>query len=215
MLQAPSTSCVKSADFSTFESGGPDSDARLRPPFRWPSHREARGYLYVRLDSNRPDSSEATMRALLSVHENVLTMSTLCRGASFGEPGAVAVVLARVPTEKLTVELRPGCTSMFFLNDADEAALGLEDICCLAVDQAQRNKWVAVFRRMEIPVWGRVGLEDRQERASARVLLPSMFPPTPTATVAATSQSQPYHRAAPCGPGASRALIKPLIRHRS
>jgi hypothetical protein len=55
---------------------------------------------------------------------------------------------AYAPIAKLSVELWLGRTSMFFLKHAAEAALS--DMCCVAVDQTQREMFVAVFCRMEV-----------------------------------------------------------------
>ena len=55
---------------------------------------------------------------------------------------------ANAPLAELSVELWLGRTSMFFLKHAAEAALS--DMRCVAVDQTQREMFVAVFCRMEV-----------------------------------------------------------------
>ena len=62
------------------------------------------------------------------------------------------VVVASIPAEELAVGLQRGRTDMFIIATRYRNKL-YDDIACFADDQGKRNKWIAVFRRMGVPIF--------------------------------------------------------------
>ena len=57
-----------------------------------------------------------------------------------------------VPVEELAVGLQRGRTDMFIIATRNGNKL-YDDISCFADDQEKRNKWIAVLRRMGVPIF--------------------------------------------------------------
>ena len=106
-------------------------------PKPWPRDRIARGCLTVRAT---PSNLVRGVETFCLIQDSQMTISLI-------QPGGVNVELARVATNDLIVTLFPGHFQMFRL-----ATAGGVDIYCFAADQEKRNKWVAVFRRMNIVI---------------------------------------------------------------
>jgi len=102
----------------------------------WPPHREARGFMSLRLDPASARSAEA----LVSVLHNVLTVHI-----QSSPGGAFDTTMASIPVEHLVVTLRPGQFELLVLSCLTDDA---GEIFCFCQDQTARNKWVYVFRRV-------------------------------------------------------------------
>jgi hypothetical protein len=103
----------------------------------WPAHREARGELTLKATADHRRS----LRAVCSIKNGVLTLTV---------EGSSAVV-AEVPVAELAVGLQRGCNNMFMIATVYQSKM-FDEIFCFADDQVKRNKWIAVFRRMGVPV---------------------------------------------------------------
>jgi hypothetical protein len=104
----------------------------------WPADREVRGRLTLRASA---DHSNA-MRAVFSIRHGVLSVR-IARST---------VVVAAVPVHELAVGLRRGRTDMFTVATLHEDRM-YDEIYCFAEDHIKHSKWVAVFRRMGVPVF--------------------------------------------------------------
>ena len=104
----------------------------------WPADREVRGKLTLRASA---DHSNA-MRAVCSIRHGVLSIR-IARST---------VVVAAVPVHELAVGLRRGRTEMFTVATLHEDRM-YDEIYCFADDQIKHNEWIAVFRRMGVPVF--------------------------------------------------------------
>ena len=112
----------------------------------WPAQREARGLLTVKAS---PTHSKG-LCAECSVQNDVLTLS-IAR-ASHESSGASSGTVVAVPVEELAVGLQRGRTDMFIIATRNGDKL-YDDISCFADDQEKRNKWIAVLRRMGVPIF--------------------------------------------------------------
>jgi hypothetical protein len=112
----------------------------------WPAQREARGLLTVKAS---PTHSKG-LCAECSVQNDVLTLS-IAR-ASRESSGASSGTVVAVPVEELAVGLQRGRTDMFIIATRNGDKL-YDDISCFADDQEKRNKWIAVLRRMGVPIF--------------------------------------------------------------
>ena len=119
----------------------------------WPAQREARGLLTIKASPNHSKG----MRAECSVQNDVLSLSI---AESSGTSSGTVVA---VPIEELAVGLQRGRTDMFIIATRNGDQL-YDDISCFADDQEKRNKWIAVLRRMGVPIFdlsdGRNNLGD-------------------------------------------------------
>ena len=61
--------------------------------------------------------------------------------------------LVEVPLEELAVGLQPGLANMFTIATFYENRMYDDDICCFAGGQAERDEWISIFRRMDVPVF--------------------------------------------------------------
>jgi hypothetical protein len=61
-------------------------------------------------------------------------------------------VLAEVPVDQLAVGLLKGRTDMIMLATLHKGRM-YDEIYCVAAGQSKRNQWIAVFRRMGVPVF--------------------------------------------------------------
>ena len=116
------------------------------PATRWPKHDEARGELTVK---NSPDGGEAT-RAVCSVQHGVLTLTAV--KTQDGHGCAPARPLEE-PVRFLALGLQRARASMFVLATRRSDNTLDDDVYCFADSSAERNKWVAVFRRMGVPIF--------------------------------------------------------------
>ena len=108
----------------------------------WPAQREARGLLTIKASPNHSKG----MRAECSVQNDVLSLSI---AESSGTSSGTVVA---VPIEELAVGLQRGRTDMFIIATRNGDQL-YDDISCFADDQEKRNKWIAVLRRMGVPIF--------------------------------------------------------------
>jgi hypothetical protein len=103
-----------------------------------PADREVRGQLTLMASADHIDA----MRAVCSIRHGVLSMR-IARSTE---------VVAAVPVHELAVGLSRECTDMFTVATLHEDRM-YDEIYCFADDQIKRNKWIAVFRRMGVPVF--------------------------------------------------------------
>lgn len=109
----------------------------------WPENREVRGFLRV---STRAREEGGSLEALCSISRGTLTLGVEpSKGAGTG----FDTVMAQISVGKLSIKVFPGRFDMFRLGCQDEEC---GDIYCFATDQTARNKWIAVFRRMNIAI---------------------------------------------------------------
>ena len=115
---------------------------RQAPAFRdaqeWPAHRRVRGRLTLKASV---DHSNA-VRAVCSISGGVLSISIASSKA----------VVAQVPVEELAVGLQTGNTQMFTVATLHKNRMH-DEIYCFADGKVKRNQWIAVFRRMGVPVF--------------------------------------------------------------
>ena len=107
----------------------------------WPADRQVRGRLTLKASADHI----GVMRAVCNVQHGVLTLSVAERDGS-------TVVVAEVPVEDLAVGLQRGRADMFTIATLHEGKM-YDEIYCFADDQVKRNKWIAVFRRIGVPVF--------------------------------------------------------------
>jgi len=139
----------------------------------WPPHREARGFVWLRLDP----ASASSVEALVSVHHNVLNIHIQ------SSPGVFDKKLASIPVGHLVVTLRPGQFELLVLSCLTEDS---EEIFCCCKDQIARNKWVYVLRRV-------AGVDFRPlPRRALRPLPSSSAVPSPIITPSAAMEG-PSH----------------------
>jgi len=127
----------------------------------WPAQREARGLLTIKASPNHSKG----MRAECSVQNDVLSLSI---AESSGTSSGTVVA---VPIEELAVGLQRGRTNMFIIATRNGDQL-YDDISCFADDQEKRNKWIAVLRRMGVPIFD---LSDGRNNVGDLVGRPVVF----------------------------------------
>jgi hypothetical protein len=81
---------------------------------------------------------------------NIARASRESSGDSSGSSDTV--VVATVPLEDLAVGLQRGRNDMFIIATRYKNKL-YDDISCFADNQEKRNKWIAVLRRMGVPIF--------------------------------------------------------------
>jgi hypothetical protein len=106
-------------------------------PNEWTAHREARGEVTLKATADHRRS----LRAVCSINNGVLTLT----------PEGSTAVVAEVPVAELAVGLQRGRNNMFMIATVYQNKM-FDEIFCFADDQVKRNKWIAVFRRMGVPV---------------------------------------------------------------
>ena len=127
----------------------------------WPAQREARGLLTIKASPNHSKG----MCAECSVQNDVLSLSI---AESSGTSSGTVVA---VPIEELAVGLQRGRTNMFIIATRNGDQL-YDDISCFADDQEKRNKWIAVLRRMGVPIFD---LSDGRNNVGDLVGRPVVF----------------------------------------
>jgi hypothetical protein len=90
---------------------------------------------------------------MCSIDHGMLTLSSCsCGGAT----------LAQVPMKDLAVGMQPGRENMFVVATLHKNRL-FDKIYCFADDQAERDKWIAVFRRMGVHMFDLSETFDRRQ----------------------------------------------------
>ena len=109
----------------------------------WPAHREVRGEMTLKSSANH----RRAMRAVCSVRQGVLTMSVRSAGNT--------AVVVEVPVGELAVGLQQESVEMFTVATLPKNRMydAHDEICCFVDNQVKRNKWIAVFRRMGVPIF--------------------------------------------------------------
>jgi len=120
----------------------------------WPAQREVRGLLTIKASPNHSKG----LRAECSVQNDVLTLS-IAR-ASCESSGESSGTVVAVPVEELAVGFQRGRTDMFIIATRNGNKL-YDDISCFADDKEKRNKWIAVLRRMGVPIFDLSVLDGR------------------------------------------------------
>ena len=121
--------------------------ARQAPEWRrdqqdWPAHKKAHGEFMLK---GSPDAGSA-VRVLCSVLHGVLTLTDI------NSRSRESRVLAQVPLHDLAVGLQGGRSSMLTLATMYGDKM-FDEIYCFADDPSKRNRWVAIFRRMGVPIF--------------------------------------------------------------
>ena len=121
-------------------------------------HREApRSAARGRLTLKATADHRRSMRAVCSIEHRMLTLSIDPRNASGeGSQGSSRVVV-EVPVEELVVRFQQGRADMFTIAALHEQKVTKQktnaEICCFANDQAERDEWIAVFRRAGVALF--------------------------------------------------------------
>ena len=113
----------------------------------WPAHRLVRGRLTLK---GTPSHSNAILAAC-SIRNGTLSMVKQ-PASSPGNMSDPSAVLAEVPVDQLAVGLLKGRTDMMMLATLHKGRM-YDEIYCVAAGQSKRNQWIAVFRRMGVPVF--------------------------------------------------------------
>ena len=87
------------------------------------------------------------LRAVCSLEHRKLTLSFNQRHP------CDAPVVVEVPLEELGVGLQQGRANMFTVVTVRDNKMASDDICCFANNQAERDEWISIFRRMGVPVF--------------------------------------------------------------
>ena len=117
----------------------------LAPLSPWPAHREAHGFLRLRDSMCRTQG----MDGLCSVVDGMLSFRVEENpGAGFN------VLLAEVAVANMAVTVQAGKYTSFSI---DSSSLRADTVYCDAYSQEKRNKWLAVFRCMGVPLWADYG----------------------------------------------------------
>ena len=114
----------------------------------FPDNREASGRLSLRASESADPEAEG-VRAVCRVRDGALTLGLEQRAAS-GE--RTEKVVAEVPKEALAVGMRRGRPSMLAIATVHENKL-FDEIYCSCDDPAKRNRWIALFRGMGVPIF--------------------------------------------------------------
>ena len=108
----------------------------------WPAHKKAHGEFMLK---GSPDA-ESAVRVVCSVLHGVLTLTDI------NSRSRESRVLAQVPLHDLAVGLQRGRSSMLTLATMYGEKM-FDEIYCFADDPSKRNRWVAIFRRMGVPIF--------------------------------------------------------------
>jgi len=125
----------------------------MSQPAQWPADLDVRGLLELRL--NRDTQDEGTP-GLVIIRRRVLTIRVEVHAGIGFEDLPDGKVAATIPVKELLVTLWRGQTDLLGL-----AHNGTE-VYCYAKDQTARNKWVAVLRRMQVPICEATKTGDRR-----------------------------------------------------
>jgi hypothetical protein len=87
------------------------------------------------------------MLAVCSVRDGVLTMNVRSAGNT--------AVVVEVPVVELAVGLQKESVEVFTVDTLPENRMydADDEIYCFVDNQVKRNKWIAVFRRMGVPIF--------------------------------------------------------------
>ena len=111
----------------------------------WPAHCEVRGFLHLRSSLDQDQSLKAlciiTKDGRLSIQVEANT------GAGIQSDSFLVVISIR----HIEVTLRPEMCDMFIFSST---ILQNDYVFCNTEDQVARNKWVAVFRRLGVRIFG-------------------------------------------------------------
>ena len=127
-----------SSPLSVPENETPSHGSCLCEAKESPAYQEVRG----RLTLKASDDHCKAVRTVCSIRHGVLTVSIESSKA----------VVAEVPVEALAVGLSRWRTDMFTIATLHNNRI-YDEIYCFVDDQVKRNKWIAVFRRMDVAVF--------------------------------------------------------------
>ena len=108
----------------------------------------ARGRLTLKATSDHRRS----MRAVCSIEHRMLTLSIEPRDASGEGSQGTSRVVVKVPLEELAVRFQQWRADMFTISTLHEQKTN-DEIWCFADDQAERDEWIAVFRRAGVALF--------------------------------------------------------------
>ena len=135
-------------DMNTAATPRPGACAPRGDRRRDPS-RKARGRLRLKASADH----RGALNVMCSIDHGMLTLSSCSCG---GAP------LAQVPMKDLAVGIQPGRENMFAVATLHKNRL-FDKIYCFADDQAERDKWIAVFRRMGVHMFDLSETFDRRQ----------------------------------------------------
>jgi len=92
------------------------------------------------------------MRAVCSIEHRMLTLSIEPRDASGEGSQGTSRVVVKVPLEELAVRFQQWRADMFTISTLHEQKTN-DEIWCFADDQAERDEWIAVFRRAGVALF--------------------------------------------------------------
>jgi hypothetical protein len=132
----------------------------------------ARGRLTIKSTADHRRS----IRAVCSVEHRMLTLSIDPRDVSSEGSQGTSAVVVEVPVEELAVRCQQGRADMFTIATLHEQKM-YDEICCFADDQAERDEWIAVFRRMGVAVFHCGESESSADAASGAPACTLISPP--------------------------------------
>jgi hypothetical protein len=135
----------------------------------------ARGRLTLKATSDHKRS----MRAVCSIEHRMLTLSIDPREASGEGSQDTSRVVVEVPVEELAVRFQQGRADMFMIATLHEQKT-YDEICCFADDQAERDEWIAVFRRTGVALFHCSESESSADAASGAPACTQISPPALT-----------------------------------
>ena len=162
MTQLPGEHCDgedeerKAPAWTKFEE--PREEWPLSPSLsHWPQHQKAHGKLTLKSFAEQRNSRQA----VCSIQHGVLTLHITQRDshsrdspcAGRRQRNTAAGTTVKVPLGELGVGLQQGRGDMFTIATLHEQSMHDDEICCFAHDQAERDKWIAIFERMGVPIF--------------------------------------------------------------
>ena len=124
----------------------PQAQEQLLSETPWPAGRLVSGPLELRGATHRTASDR---QASCTIQHGVMTFRSALR------PGAEMAVVAQVPVSDFVVTIVPDQTRKFSICNPEDIAS--TQVWCCATDQVARNKWLAVFHCMGVPLWADYG----------------------------------------------------------
>ena len=162
MTQLPGEHCDgedeerKAPAWTKFEE--PREEWPLSPSLsHWPQHQKAHGKLTLKSFAEQRNSRQA----VCSIQHGVLTLHITQRDshsrdspcAGRRQRNTAAGTTVKVPLGELGVGLQQGRGDMFTIATLHEQSMHDDEICCFAHYQAERDKWIAIFERMGVPIF--------------------------------------------------------------
>jgi len=173
--------CESEPDLSSAET--PVAGARTANKDR---NREAsRSAVRGRLTLKATADHRRSIRAVCSIEHRMLTLSIDPRDASGKGSQGTSRVVVEVPVEELAVRFQQGRADMFMISILHEQKT-YDEICCFVDDQAERDEWIAVFRRTGVAL---VHCSESESSADAATGAPACTQISPPALTTSAYQA--------------------------